>query len=282
MSDRWTAWLLERRHGGDEERLREMLEHLGGTRDRVLDNARLGPDDVVLDAGCGDGLIAFGALERGVARVIFSDVSADLLDVCREIAAGDPRCEFVLGSVDELPLPDESVDVATTRSVLIYVEDKLRALRELHRVLRSGGRLSIFEPINAFEFPQPEQRFAQWDVTAVADLSNRVKAHYRSAVSDQTLIDFDERDLVRWVEEAGFAEIGMDYEVRIEPGYRVANWEAYERSSGNPLAPTVREAAEAALGPKDARRFLDHLRSENEAGRGIDRFAFAFLWAVKK
>lgn len=151
--DQWARWLLERRHGGDEDRLREMLEHLARTRDRVLDNASLGPGDVVLDAGCGDGLIAFGALERGAAKVIFSDVSAELLGVCREIAAGDPRCEFVRGSVDELPLPDESVDVATTRSVLIYVEDKLRALRELHRVLRPGGRLSTFEPINAFEYP---------------------------------------------------------------------------------------------------------------------------------
>jgi arsenite methyltransferase len=282
VSDRWAAWLLERRHGGDEERLRELLEQLGPWRDRVLDNARLGPDDVVLDAGCGDGLIAFGALERGAAKVIFSDVSAELLDICREIAAGDPRCEYVLGSVDELPLPDESVDVATTRSVLIYLGDKLRALRELHRVLRPGGRLSIFEPINAFEFPQPEHRFAQWDITPVAELSNRVKAYYRSVVPDQTLTDFDERDLLRWAEEAGFAEVGMDYEVRIEPGYRVADWKVFERSSWNPHAPTPREAAEAALGPEDAERFLDHLRSENEAGRGIERLAVAFLWAVKR
>jgi arsenite methyltransferase len=282
VTDRWAAWLLERRHGGDEERLRELLEQLRQWRDRVLDNARLGPDDVVLDAGCGDGLIAFGALERGAARVIFSDVSADLLDVCREIADGDPRCEFVLGSVDDLPLPDESVDVGTTRSVLIYLEDKLRALRELHRVLRPGGRLSIFEPINSFAYPQPEHRFAFWDVSPVVELSNRMKAYYRSVAADHTLVDFDERDLLRWAEEAGFAEIGMDYEVRIEPGYRVANWEGYERSSGNPLAPTVREAAEAALGPEDAGRFLAHLRSENESGRGIDRYAVAFLWAVKK
>ncbi|MEX1358218.1 MAG: methyltransferase domain-containing protein [Gaiellaceae bacterium] len=282
MTDRWAAWLLERRHGGDEQRLRELLEQLREWRDRVLDNARLGPDDVVLDAGCGDGLIAFDALERGAAKVIFSDVSAELLDVCREIAAGDPRCEFVFGSVDELPLPDESVDVATTRSVLIYVEDKLRTLRELHRVLRPGGRLSIFEPINSFAYPQPEHRFAFWDVSPVVELSNRMKAHYRSVAPDQTLIDFDERDLVRWAEEAGFGEVRLDYEVRIAPGYRVANWEAYERSSGNPLAPTLRETADDALGPEDAERFLGHLRAENEAGRGIDRYAVAFLWAVKR
>ena len=281
MTDRWAAWLLERRHGGDPERLGEMLEHLGRTRDRVLDNAALGPDDVVLDAGCGDGLIAFGALERGVGKVIFSDISADLLDVCRGIAAGDERCEFVLGSLEALPLSNESVDVATTRSVLIYVEDKRRALGELYRVLRPGGRLSIFEPINSFEFPQPENRFAHWDVRPVAELSNRMKQWYREKVPDTTLLDFDERDLLRWAEELGFAEIALDYQVRIEPQRRVGSWESYERSSGNPLAPTLREAAEAALGA-DAERFLGHLRAEHEAGRGTDRYAVAYLRAVKQ
>jgi ubiquinone/menaquinone biosynthesis C-methylase UbiE len=45
-------------------------------------------------------------------------------------------------------IADRSVDVITTRSVLIYVKDKAAALREFYRVLRSGGRISLFEPIN--------------------------------------------------------------------------------------------------------------------------------------
>jgi len=46
------------------------------------------------------------------------------------------------------PIQSESVDVATTRSVLIYVPDKRAAFAALHRVLRLGGRISLFEPIN--------------------------------------------------------------------------------------------------------------------------------------
>src|SRR5919199_963911 len=144
--DRWARWLLEHRFSGDPEELARQLPNLEEFRRRVLENAEIQEGDVVLDIGAGDGLIGFGALEqvgeRG--RVIFSDVSEDLLDECRRIAGElgvAARCEFLRASADDLPLPDASVDVATTRSVLIYLMDKRPAFVELHRVLKPGGRL---------------------------------------------------------------------------------------------------------------------------------------------
>ena len=109
--------------------------------------------------GTGDGLIAFGALNRlgPSGRVIFSDISQDLLDHCREAATAEglaDRCRFVLAPADQLTaLPDASVDVVTTRSVLIYVKDKAQAMREFYRVLKPGGRVSLFEPINVLDGP---------------------------------------------------------------------------------------------------------------------------------
>lgn len=87
--DRWAAWLAVRRHGGAVESLRKTLEFLAPVRDRVVANALLSDGARVLDVGCGDGLVAFAALDA-VGRsgeVIFSDVSTDLLDRCRELAA---------------------------------------------------------------------------------------------------------------------------------------------------------------------------------------------------
>ncbi len=55
-------WFAERRHGGDERTRLDVLEELTPVRERVLTGANLQPGDTLLDAGCGDGLIGFGAL----------------------------------------------------------------------------------------------------------------------------------------------------------------------------------------------------------------------------
>jgi SAM-dependent methyltransferase len=94
----------------------------------------------LLDVGCGEGLLAFGALERGAGTVTFCDISSDLLAFCRQAAEGLcvlERARFVEASADDLAgIADASVDVVTTRSVLIYVADKRAAFEEFARVLR--------------------------------------------------------------------------------------------------------------------------------------------------
>lgn len=81
--DRWYRWLRDVRFGGDDVcREKDLREFLYPVRDTVLDKARLRPGDTVLDVGTGDGLLAFGALERlgPSGQVVFSDISQDLLD----------------------------------------------------------------------------------------------------------------------------------------------------------------------------------------------------------
>ncbi|HKE69464.1 MAG TPA: class I SAM-dependent methyltransferase, partial [Nocardioidaceae bacterium] len=180
--DRWAEWLLQRRHGGDPERRQEMVAHLAGVRDSVLDRAELAAGDTVLDVGCGDGLIAFGAIDRvgPDGKVIFSDVSAELLGVCRqqavEIGVMD-CCEFVQASADGLDaVADGSVDAITTRSVLIYVGDKSACFHEFYRVLRTGGRLSVFEPINGYPLWEADNTYCGYDVGPVAELSAKLTA----------------------------------------------------------------------------------------------------------
>ncbi|HEX6490296.1 MAG TPA: class I SAM-dependent methyltransferase [Gaiellaceae bacterium] len=124
IRDQWAQWLLSTRDGGDPRERQQTLEQLAPVRERVLDNGELAPGDTLLDVGCGDGMIAFAALDRigPNGRVVFADVSQDLLDHCRALAAELgllERCEFVRASADRLPLEQDSVDVVTTRSVLI-------------------------------------------------------------------------------------------------------------------------------------------------------------------
>jgi ubiquinone/menaquinone biosynthesis C-methylase UbiE len=292
QGDRWAAWMLHRRFGGDPAAQAEMLRMLTGVRDRVLDNARLAPGETLLDVGTGDGLIAFGALDRlgPDGTVIFSDISADLLAHCRALAADlgvTERCRFVPMAADDLsPLADESVDAVTTRSVLIFVQAKATALREFYRVLRPGGRMSLFEPINRFGYPEPPGRFAGYDMTPVADLVAAVRGvfHRRQPPETSTMLDFDERDLLRLAEQAGFAEVHLTLDVTIAPGGMPGapqSWATFLHSAANPLVPSLAEALAEALSPADAARFTAHLRPLVEAGAGIRRSAFAFLSAVK-
>lgn len=261
-------------------------------RDRVLRNAGLSGGETLLDVGAGDGLIAFGALElvgEG-GRVIFSDISQDLLDHSRSLAWEMrvlDRCEFVRAPADDLAtIEDASVDAVTTRSVLIYVRDKGRAFGEFHRVLKPGGRLSIFEPINSFAYPEPSHLFGGYDVTPVAHLADRVKAIYaeHQPPDESPMLDFDERDLLALAEGGGFAEVHLSYEAGISPGRPgdgAPGWETMLRSAPNPLAPTLEEAMAAALTPPEAERFASHLRPLVDRAERTSRDAVAYLRAVK-
>jgi ubiquinone/menaquinone biosynthesis C-methylase UbiE len=283
-SDRWASWLLERRSGGDPRTAELIREHLHPIRDGVLDAAAVGPDTRLLDVGCGDGLIAFGALERGAAQVVFSDVSQDLLDRCRE-RAGElgvlERCRFVRAGAEDLrEVDDRSVDAVTTRSVLIFVADKARALREFARVLTPGGRVSLFEPINRY-FLDTQGRVAPvYDGGPVEDLARRVIAVYQGITPmDGPMMGFDERDLLDLAERAGFTELHLRLEVEIRPP-APRDWASFLRSSPNPLAPTLEEALRQTLTPSEIERYVRHFQPLVENGTGTERRALAYLSAV--
>jgi arsenite methyltransferase len=293
MTDRWAEWVLERRFGDPKEAART-LEHLAPVRERVLDGAQIERGEVVLDVGAGDGLIAFGALPLvgDEGKVVFADVSQELLDVSRQLAGeldALDRCEFVLARAEDLaPVAAESVDVVTTRSVVIYVEDKQRAFDEFHRVLKPGGRLSIFEPINRFAFPEPEGHYIGFDLTSVAPLVERVKDEYRrlTGSGESTLIDFDERDLLVFAERAGFRKVELAYEAKIEHGAGAhwgadVGWDTFLRIAPNPLAPTLGETIDQALTPEEAERLVAHMRPLFESKRGTARSAVSYLRAEK-
>jgi arsenite methyltransferase len=287
--DKWAAWLLHRRDGDDEAQHLKALEHLLPIRERVLDNARLSSGDVLLDVGAGDGLIAFAALDRvgATGRVVFSDVSPDLVAHGRDIAAdlgeGD-RMTFAQAAAEDLgPIPDESVDAVTTRSVLIYVAAKAHAFQEFCRVLRPGGRMSIFEPINNYFTDTPDE-FWGFDTRAVRDLVEKVweyEGWAESVQEDDPMMNFSEKDLLRFAEDAGFREVHVSLLVDVQPGTWVVDWERLLNTSPNPNAATTGEALRAALTDDEFNRFERHVRPLADRGEAMMRSAFAFLHAVK-
>ena len=119
---------------------------LGPATELMLDQARIGPGARVLDLAAGAGGQTIAAARRvGPSKsVLATDISPAILDYAAEAAraAGLANVEFREMDGEALELDDGSFDAVISRVGLIYFPDQQRALREIHRVLRPGGRLS--------------------------------------------------------------------------------------------------------------------------------------------
>ncbi len=106
----------------------------------VAEELRLGPGRTVVDVAAGTGKLTRQLVPTG-ARV----VAVEPLDEMRvELAAAVPGAVALAGAAEELPLPDASADAITVASAMHWF-DLDRALPELHRVLRPGGRLAVLD-----------------------------------------------------------------------------------------------------------------------------------------
>lgn len=103
--------------------------------------ARIEPGTRVLDVGCGDGMYSIEATRRG-GTVVGVDVDERTLVAARH-RAGALTVDFASGDAVDLPFDDASFDVVLAVTVLCFVTDAERAVREMARVLKRGGRLVL-------------------------------------------------------------------------------------------------------------------------------------------
>jgi ubiquinone/menaquinone biosynthesis C-methylase UbiE len=104
----------------------------------------------VLDFGCGYGGRTVAYAERyNAEEVIGVEVFRNVVGLCQEFAAhlNAHRCQFLLSTQESIPLPDSSIDIVVSYDVFEHVEDPQQSAKEIHRVLKPGGKvLVVFTP----------------------------------------------------------------------------------------------------------------------------------------
>jgi arsenite methyltransferase len=171
--------------------------------------ADLHPGETVLDLGSGAGadvLISAKRVAPG-GRAIGLDMTDEMLALARAnaAAAGVENVEFVKGYLEEIPLPDASVDVVISNCVINLAADKRVVLAEAARVLRPGGRFAVSDVIADDDMDAATRAdMQQWTGCIAGALT---ETEFRAALADAGLTDIEIRPTHRVHEHAGSAII---------------------------------------------------------------------------
>jgi len=157
--------------------------------------ARLNPGETVLDLGSGGGIdVLLSAKRVGPTGFAYGlDMTDEMLALAEKnkVEAGVENVAFLKGEIEDVPLPDNTVDVVISNCVINLSSDKGRVLREAFRVLKPGGRLAVSDVVSQGELP--------------ADLRADMEAWVGCVAGA-----LEEQEYRRLLGEAGFAEVEVD------------------------------------------------------------------------
>ncbi len=157
--------------------------------------AQLKEGEVVLDLGSGGGIdVLLSAKRVGAAGKAYGlDMTDEMLALANanKASAGAENVEFLKGEIENIPLPDNSVDVIISNCVINLSGDKRRVLEEAYRVLKPGGRFAVSDVIVNGEVPTEVRASMELWMGCVAGA-------------------LEEREFVRLLGEAGFTDVSIE------------------------------------------------------------------------
>jgi arsenite methyltransferase len=235
-------------------------------RDEYLDLLALKPGQRVLDVGCGTGVVTRDAVRRVTpgGRAVGLDSSAEFLALARGLAreAGlDGVIEFREGNALALPFGNGEFDAALAATVLAHIPEGHRAIPEMVRVVRSGGRVGVFD--------------FDGDAVLISHPDRALTRRIIAAFSDQAAVDgWLVRRLPGLLRRAGLLEVGARAFAPIEQdptGF-------YARMA----ARAAEVAAQAgAITDEERERWLDELAVTGAAGDSLVGRVHVFCWGTK-
>ena len=157
--------------------------------------AQLNEGETVLDLGSGGGIdVLLSARRVGPTGKAYGlDMTDEMLALANEnkARAGATNVEFLKGDIENIPLPDNSVDVIISNCVINLSADKARVLREAHRVLKPGGRFAVSDVVVRGDVPEPIRRNMELWIGCVAGA-------------------LEEKQFERLLADAGFEDIDIE------------------------------------------------------------------------
>jgi ubiquinone/menaquinone biosynthesis C-methylase UbiE len=277
MSERYGLLSMWRDTSGlDAARARELafrnLEPRGQSPDEIaarsayLDLLALKSGERVLDIGCGTGVVTRDAARRVApdGRAVGVDTSAEFLALARSLAhdAGlSGVTEFRQGDALALPFGDGAFDAVLAVTVLVHVPDGHRAIPEMVRVARSGGRVGVFD--------------LDGDGVLVSHPDRALTRRIIAAFSDQATVDgWLGRRLPGLLRQAGLVEVGARGFVPIEQN--PAGFYARMAERAAEVA-----AQSGAITDDERRRWLEDLAAARAAGDCLVGRVHLFCWGTK-
>lgn len=156
--------------------------------------ATLEEGQTVLDLGSGGGIdVLLSARRVGPTGFVYGlDMTEEMLELARknQTEAGVTNVEFLKGTIEHIPLPDESIDVIISNCVINLSADKRKVFAEAFRVLKPGGRFAVSDIVVRGEIPQQIRRSVELWIGCVAGA-------------------LDEKDFRAGLETAGFVDVSI-------------------------------------------------------------------------
>jgi arsenite methyltransferase len=148
--------------------------------------AQLHPGEIVLDLGSGGGIDVLLSARRvaPTGKAYGLDMTDEMLALARENQgkAGVANVEFLKGEIENIPLPDQSIDVIISNCVINLSGDKAQVLREAYRVLRPGGRFAVSDIVHRGEVADDVRERVEREIGCVAGALE--ESEYRSLLAD--------------------------------------------------------------------------------------------------
>ena len=180
--------------------------------------ARLNPGEVVLDLGSGGGIdVLLSARRVGPTGKAYGlDMTDEMLTLANENQrkSGIDNVEFLKGEIENIPLPDNSVDVVISNCVINLSADKDKVLREAFRVLKPGGRFAVSDVVTRGEIkPEIRKSILLW-VGCIAGALDEIEYRVKLAAAGFESVEVEPTRIYR-AEEAKdiLAAKGLDVEV---------------------------------------------------------------------